>query len=159
MPGKRSPRNDQRRRGFALADVLIGGIMLATAMTVILSITSRSLHMQTQGEHRVTASWLADELLTMVLVEGPDRYAMIHDMAGTFQEPFDAFSYEVTIENLGIGVPYNVTADVRWGERPDESIAVKTLIALRLGDPEQLREPYEPVDRDARYFDDEMDQP
>lgn len=151
--GQRQRR--RQRRGFALVDVIIGGIMLAVGLSVLLTITSRSLAMQTRGEKRIIAAWLADEVLSMVLVEGPDNYALIYDTGGRFQTPFDEYEYEVELEELGRDLPYRVTATIWWGDRATEQVVVQTDIALRKGDPEQPREPLTPLDRDARYYDDD----
>ncbi|MCP3905956.1 MAG: hypothetical protein GY715_20210 [Planctomycetes bacterium] len=152
-------RSHPQRRGVALIDVLIGGILLGVGLSVILSLTGRSLSRQTDGEKRLTASWLADELLTMVLVDGPDRFPRINDSNGRFDEPFSEYSFEVDIDNLGRGAPYRVNAWVRWSDRENDVVRVETLIAQRLGDVEQPREPYERVNREERYFPDELDAP
>jgi hypothetical protein len=149
-------RNRTPRRGLALADAIIGGIILSLGLSVVLTIASRSMAMHTDGEKRLVASWLADELLTMVLVEGPDNYAMLYDTSGTFAPPFEEFFFQVDIETPDRGMPYRVRATVAWGRRDRDAVAVDTLIARRLGDPEQLREPYEPVDREARYYEEEF---
>ena len=143
------------RRGAALFDAIVGGVMLAIGLSVVLSVASRALTMQNNGEHRLVASCLADELLSMVLVEGPDNYPMHYDTTGGFGEPFEEYSYEIDIEDIGRGAPYRVNARVSWGSRASESIRVETLIALRKGEPEQLREPLERVDRFERYFGEE----
>jgi hypothetical protein len=155
--GRRKTRGAIRRRGIALADAIIGGVMLGIGLSVVLSVASRSLAMQTDGEKRLTAAWLADELLTMVLVEGPDQYPLLYDTSGGFAPPFEDFTYEVDIDTPDRGMPYRVAAIVRWGARSNDAIVVDTLIALRLGEAEQLREPNEPVDRDARYYEDELE--
>jgi len=146
----------RRHRGIALIDVMIGGILLGIGLSVILSLTGRSLSMQANGEKRLVATWLADELLTMVLVDGPDRFPRQNDSSGQFNEPFADFRYEVDIEFTGRGAPYRVNAMVRWSDRENDVVRVETLIALRLGDEEQPREPYERVDREERYFPDEF---
>lgn len=155
MRAVRRPYPDRRRRGIALIDVLVGGVMLGVGLSVILSLTSRSLALQTDGEKRMTAAWLADEILTMILVEGPDRYPRLYDTSGRYADPFEEFSYEVQIEDLGRGAPYRATAWVRWSDRSKDVIQVETLVAQRIEEEEQLREPYERVDRMARYYDDE----
>lgn len=149
-------RRARSRRGIALIDAIIGGVILGIGLSVMLTVTSRSLRMQADGEKRVTASWLADELLTMVLVEGPDNYPKRNDTSGRFTEPFDQFGFEVDIEYLGRGLPYRVNAVVSWSDRPADAVRVESLIALRAGEPEQLREPFEPVDRLSRYYDEEQ---
>ncbi len=151
-------RRQASRRGFALADVIIGGMMLGIGLAAVLTVTSRSLSAQSDGEKRLTASWLADELLSMVLVEEPDQYSLIHDTTGRFDEPFDEFTYEVEIDEIGRSLPYRTIATVRWSDRPGDYIQVETLIARKVYLPDQdelRREPYEPVDRDERYWGDE----
>ena len=139
------------RRGMALIDVIVGGLILAIGIAASMSLASRSLVAQRDGERVSTAAWLADELLAMVVVEGPVAFPQLHDIAGKFDEPFDQFTYEVEIEDQGDGEPFRVAAVVKWGEG-GHNIRVETLVALRLGDPLQLREPMEPVDRDLRWL-------
>jgi hypothetical protein len=143
------------RRGVALFDVIVGGVMLGIGLAVVLSLTSRSLALQTDGEKRLTASWLADEILTMILVEGPDRYPRLYDTSGRYGDPFGDYFYEVQIEDLGRGAPYRVNALVRWSDRANDVVQVETLIALRIEEEEQLREPQERVDRLERHYEDE----
>ena len=150
-------RGTGRRRGMALAEALLGGMLLAAGMTVVASLATRALRAQINGEKRMTAAWLADDLLNMVLAEGPTEYERNFDTRGTFEPPFEEFGYELVMEDLGRGVPWRVTAFVAWGDRDRERVAVETLIAIRLGeeDEEPPREPWEEVDRDARWFEDE----
>lgn len=147
------------RRGIALLDAIVGGVMLGIGLTVVLTVASRSLADQADAEKRITASWLADELLSMVLVEGPAAYPQLYDMSGFFDDPFGEFSYEIDIDDRGIGEPYYITAFVRWEvSRGTHEVRVETLIAQRQGEPIQPREPLEPVDRESRYFEDDFDQ-
>jgi len=150
----RRPRR-LRRRGLALAEALLGGVLLAAGMMVVMSLSVRAMRAQVAGEKRMVAAWLADDLLNMVLAEGPSIYERTFDNAGTFEPPFEEYRFELIMEDLGRGVPWRVTAVVSWGDRPEESIVVETLIAVRLGDEEPPREPYEEVDRDARWYDEE----
>jgi hypothetical protein len=153
----------QHRRGFALVDVIIGGVMLGIGLAVIISLNSRSLANQVDGERQLTASWLADELLTTVLVEGPVEYPKLHDMSGQFEPPFSDFDYDVSIDELGSALPHHVTAEVRWnGSGGVRTVRVETYIARRNGDQAEseelsqeaeLREPLEPVDREQRWID------
>lgn len=140
------------RRGLALIDVVVGGLMLGVGLSVVLSVASRAIARQTEGEKRMVASWLADELLNMVLAEGPEDYPAVHDTEDAFGAPFEEYSYTVDIESLGRSEPYRVTATVSWPGRAVNFVEVQTIIAAHQGEPIQLREPYEPVDRDARYF-------
>jgi len=143
------------RRGIALAEVIVGGVILAVGLGVIMSIMTRSLVAQTAGEKRVTASWLCDELLSMVVVEGPDRYGRTNDTSGQFTDPFSDFSFDLQIDEIGRGAPYEVVATVWWSERPNDQVSVRTLISVPAGERQQPREPYEPLDFDARYYDED----
>ena len=152
------PRKPSRRsrRGFALIDVIVGGVMIGIGVVAMITITSRALTSQTEGEQILVASWLADELLNMVLVEGPDEYPKIHDTIGRFEEPFANFEYEVDIQDQGPREPFRVTAYIRWPKmRGMREIAVETLIAIRLGEELIPRMPIDILDRESRYFDDE----
>ena len=143
-------------RGFALIDVIVGGVMIGIGVAAMISITSRSLTSQTEGEQLLQASWLADELLNMVLVEGPVEYPKIHDTFGRFEEPFANFEYEVDIQDQGPRLPFRVTAYIRWPRMRDmREISVETLIAARLGEELVPRMPIDILDRESRYFDDE----
>lgn len=145
-----------QRRGIALIDAIVGGTILGLSIAVIASTVGRALQAQTDGEKRMTAAWLADELLSMVLVKGPEEYPRSFDTSGEFEWPFSNYSFEVDIEELGGGLPYKCSAQVFWGNESNQSVFVETYIALRQEDDEAPpREPLERVDRDARYFDEE----
>ena len=139
-----------------MIDVIVGGVMLGIGLAAVITVTSRSLASQMEGERRLVASWLADELLNMVLVEGPINYPKLHDTFGTFEAPFEKFEYEVEIQELGQRQPFQVIAYIRWEKaRGIGEIAVETLIADRLAEESVSRMPIEIIDRESRYFDDE----
>ncbi len=143
----------RKRTGMALIDVIIGALLLGVGLAVILSLSSRSLASQTEGERIMVASWLADELLSMVLVEGPEDYRHLYDMDGWFYEPFDDYFYSVEIIDNGEGMAYTVTATVGWEQgRDTREIQIQAAIAARGGEPEQIREPYERLDREQRDY-------
>lgn len=155
------------RRGIALMDAMIGGVLLGVGLAAIISICTRSMGVQTDGEKRLQAAWLADELLAMVLVEGPKDYSVVQETSGQFDEPFGEFYFDVEIEDQGFDQPYRVTAIVRWSDlddRPRDFVEVQTLIAQPQYTEEQLederyqqREPLEPVDRELRWYGDELE--
>jgi hypothetical protein len=157
-----APRRGRRthRRGIALVDVIIGSVLLGMGLTVVMTITSRALNNQIGGEQRLVASWLADELLAMVLVEGPTEYRQGYDLAGRFRPPFEQFSFDLAIKDNGPRQPVSVAATVFWQHgKHARNVSVETLIAERQyrEDEEDLgRAPREEVDRESRYFDDEF---
>jgi Tfp pilus assembly protein PilV len=150
------------RRGMVMLDVIVGGVILGIGIAVIMSLASRSLSAQTEGERRMQAAWLADELLNMVLVEGPKDYEKLYSTHGDFDVPFENFAYEVEIDDLDRGLLYDVTATVAWGdmESQRQRVVVQAYIAQRqYGDLEgaaleivEERKPLSPLDRDERWY-------
>ena len=142
-----------RRRGFALVDVIVSGILLAIGLTTILTLAARGLRLQQQGEQEILAAALLDELLSSVLTEGPVDFPKLHDTFGRFEAPFDEFEFEIEIEDPAVGDPYAVTATVTHDNGTSYSVA--TLIAMKLGEEtDPIREPDQPVDREGRYEED-----
>ena len=142
-----------RRRGFALVDVILGGVMLSIGLAAIISLASRAFRAQTDGEKHMTAAWLCDEMLAMVVVEGPVNYPRLHETNGQFEAPFMEFAYDLEIHSQGNGLPYLVTATVSWeAGRGGRSVQVQTLVAERYDDPEESRVPEEPIDREERWY-------
>ncbi|MDZ4830263.1 MAG: hypothetical protein SGJ09_08725 [Phycisphaerae bacterium] len=144
-----------RRRGaFALIEVLIGGILLAIGLTAVLVIASRALDMQRRGERDVIAASLLDEALSNVLSDGPADFVELRPLAGTCDAPFSEFEYEIEVEDGSPGVPYRIIAHIR--HRNGQEWSCETYIAPKLGDePNPIREPEEPIDREARYQEEE----
>jgi hypothetical protein len=148
-------RFHRRRRGFALIDVIIGGILLAIGLTAVLAIGARSMDMHQRGEREVVAAALLDGLLSQVLADGPKDYPDLQPLSGVFDAPFGDYEFLVEIESGGSGVPYKVAATVV--HRPTEDTwLVETLIAGKSGDePDPERMPPEPIDREQRYIEQE----
>lgn len=144
------------RRGFALMDAIMGGVVLGIGLAVVLSLASKSLATQSKGQNQLVASWLVDEMLSMVLVEGPDVYPQLYPTEGRFDPPFDDYTFDLDIEDIGLGRPYLVTATVRWPQgRQDLAAQAQTYIAPRTGDELEIRAPDLPIDRYERIYGDE----
>jgi hypothetical protein len=142
------------RRGFALVDAIVAGILLAVGLAAIISLGSRALSLQQRGEREIVAASLLDELLSTVLMEGPADYVQLHPTSGRFDDPFGDFEFEVMIEDGSAGVPFKVTAVVRHDS--GDSFLCETLIAPKLGEePDPPRAPLEPIDRDALLYGDD----
>lgn len=141
------------RRGFALVDVILGGILLSIGLAAIISLATRSLKAQTDGEKQMTAAWLCDELLSLVVVDGPINFPRTHDTSGQFEFPFQEYSFDVDLMDQGADQPYVVTATVSWqAGRGVRTVQVQTLIADRKDDPDETRIPEEPIDREERWY-------
>jgi len=152
------PENVRRRRGFALVDAIVAGLLLAVGLAAIISLGSRALSLQQRGEREVVAASLLDEILATILMEGPADYPKLHAMSGVFDEPFGTFEYEVAIEDGAPGVPFRVVATVR--HESGDSYRCETLIAPKLGEePDPPRQPLEPIDREAALLEEQAGSP
>ena len=145
-------------RGFALIDVMVGGILLAIGLTAILTIASRALSLQQRGEREIVASSLLDLTLSTVLAEGPADYPKLHPISAAFPDPFAEWEYEVDLEDGASGVPYRVVASVRHVPTGGRW-SCETLIAMKpkpIGaEEEPQRFPDVPIDRESRYLEQE----
>ncbi|HEB60222.1 MAG TPA: hypothetical protein ENJ06_00190 [Phycisphaeraceae bacterium] len=137
------------RRGFALMDVLVAGVVLGVSLVALIGLVGRSLASQARSERLTTAAMLVDETLSTVLMEGVENYRRGHSLEGEFEPPFQGFSYALEISSPPAGEAYTVTATVSWEEGKREgSVIVQTLIAPRLGDESPVdRVPELPVQR------------
>lgn len=157
MQPQTSMRCGRRRTGFSIPEVIVGAMILGIGLATILAATSRALNNQTRGERMQVASWLADELLTMVLVEGPETYLTGRSSEGAFDGEFADFTYEIAIERVNEHEPFRVAVAVGWPPYDLSSLVeVRTWVAVRRGEEEEPvpRIPPEPIDRFERYYED-----
>jgi len=149
LRGRRSRR--RIRRGYALVDAIVAGIILAVGLAAIIALSARALALQRQGEVQLIAATLLDELLATVVMEGPTDFREMYDTFGRYPPPFQDYEFFVKLEDRGRGSTYRVTANVR--HRPtDIEYSVETYIGDREGDdPNPVREPPEPIDRESIY--------
>lgn len=145
---RRSPLSPSRR-GMALMDVLVAGLVLSGALVAVLGIASRSLSAQVRGQQIEQAAMVLDSLLNDVLALGPAKYLKSGEMGGTVDPPFDEYTYRISIDDISPDQPFRVTARVWWETAGGEqTIEVQALMAKRLGDePDPEREPTQPVER------------
>jgi hypothetical protein len=145
-------RPRRQRRGFALMDAVIAGVLLAIGMIAVLSVGGQAMTMQMRGEIDVRASAALDNLLSGVLTEGPEDYEQLYPLSGRFEDGsgFEDFEFVLAIERGGPGVPARVTARVRHEEGREYEIET-SIAELRGEEPHPERLPPEPIDREARY--------
>jgi len=139
-----------RARAFILVDVLVASVLLAIALSVIVSLSNTALSSQAMGEQIGIAASLADEQLNLVLMRGPDKYGSSHPTEGACEAPFEMFRYRLEFSEGDAGNPYLVAVRIEWtSPRGPQSIRVETRIAPRLGDePDPERKPAEAVLRE-----------
>ena len=138
------------RKGFALVDVIIAGVILAIGLTTLFSISMRSLRLQKEGEIQVISANLLDSILGTALTEGPIEYPKLHPTSGRFEPPFADFQFQVLIDDPGEGAAMKVVATVTHDSGLEYSCA--TMIAVKTGEePDPIREPEEEIDRLSRW--------
>ena len=138
------------RRGFALIEVVIAGVILAVGLAGIINVSMRAMEMQRRGEAEVIASSLLDGLLSQVLVDGVTEFPKLNATSGRFDPPFEDWEWELVIDKQGAGDPYRVMAIAR--DRDGAEFRVETLMAARPENTEEpQRAPTAPIDRQARY--------
>lgn len=141
----------RRRSGFALMDAVIAGILLSIGMVAVLSVAGQALSLARRGEVDVRAAAAIDEILSMVLTEGPRDFADIHPTSGAFEEgsPYPDFEYAIRIDQGGSGVPAEVT--VTLTHESGRTYTVVTRIAEKRGEePDPVRVPSTAIDRQSR---------
>lgn len=154
------------RRGFALIDVVVAGIILAVALGALVSLSGRAVRSAQQSEELATAAMLADEQLQLVLSRGADDYAKQFPVEGACDEPFAAYTYRLEFSGgASAGEPYTVRATIFWGAPVKlatssgpggdaRSLSIETLIAPRQigADVEAYpsRRPEQPLQRGAQ---------
>lgn len=146
------PRTARLRRGWALIDVIVGGVILGVGLAAIISLAERSLAMQQRAEREIIAAQLLDGLLSEVLALGPVDWMMTQPSDGRCDDPHGDWEWSLTITKQGLGDPYRVYAVVT--DRNGQQYPVDTLMAPRITeDEEPARTPETPIDRQGRYDD------
>ncbi|TVQ80595.1 MAG: hypothetical protein EA380_03140 [Phycisphaeraceae bacterium] len=136
------------RRGFALVDGIVAGVLLGTGLAVIIGLAGRALASQRLGAELHKAAMLADEQLNLVLAMGPERFGSAFDARGRYEAPFADFSYEVTVRPGEGSRPYIVEAIIRRQRDNGVLARVQTLISQPAGeDPDPDRKPQQTIER------------
>tara|TARA_Y100000589_G_scaffold127049_1_gene120986 strand:- start:520 stop:951 length:432 start_codon:yes stop_codon:yes gene_type:complete len=139
----------------ALVEVILAALLLGIGLSVALSLASTSIARQRLGEQNLVAAWLADEQMSLVVMDGPEMYLQNQQTTGQFEPPFEDYSYEVIVKHVGDWEPYEVTVFIDWDEKR-RFFQLESLIAPRQGEPEEPedRRPLEAIDREAIYYED-----
>lgn len=147
-----------RHRGIALFEVILASIMLGIGLSIVLSLAATALSRQGLGEHNMVAAWLADEQMGLVVMEGPQQFLRTHPTSGIYAPPFDEYSYEVEVQHISDWEPYLVTVFIDW-DGGNRNFNLQSEIAPRQGEPEEYdaRRPLEPIDREAIYYDENIE--
>lgn len=132
-------------------DAIIAGVLLSIGMVAVLSVAGQALSLARRGEIDVRAAAALDELLGSVLTEGPREFPELHPTSGVFDgaSPYADFEYAIRIDQGGPGVPAEV--EVTLAHESGRNYRVVTRIAEKRGEePDPVRTPESPIDRQAR---------
>jgi hypothetical protein len=91
MVSRRTPHL-ATRRGWALIDVIIGGVILAIGLAAVISIAERSLAMQQRSERELLAAQLLDGLLNEVLSVGVVEWSTTRSQSACSSERMTSVS-------------------------------------------------------------------
>lgn len=138
------------RRGFALLDAILGGVLLAVGLAGVVTLSQRSLVMLQRGEHEAMAAAMLDELLAGVVTEGPSAYAQVREPAGRMPAPWPDWEYSVEIRTGAVGDPMDVVAMVRSPEGIEYRCATRVAPHDDTLPPDE-RAPETPIDRGGRH--------
>ncbi len=137
------------RRGFALIDAILGGLLLAFGLAAVVTLSQRSLAMLQRGEREAQASALLDELLGQVITEGPVEFARRRPVAGKCDEPWNDWTFTIDISSNGEGDAWDVLARVQDINGVEHRCATK--VAPREVNDVPERKPEQPIDREDRF--------
>jgi hypothetical protein len=137
------------RRGFALIDAILGGLLLAFGLAAVVTLSQRSLVMLQRGEREAQASALLDELLGQVVAEGPVDFSRRRPVVGKCDAPWDEWSFAIDLSSNGEGDAWDVVARVQDINGVEHRCATK--VAARNANDMPERKPQEPIDRKDRF--------
>ena len=137
------------RRGFALIDAILGGLLLAFGLAAVVTLSQRCLVMLQRGEREAMASALLDELLGQVVTEGPVDFSRRRAVAGQFDAPWNDWSFAIDLSSNGEGDAWDVVARVQDSNGVEHRCATK--VSARNVNDEPERKPEQPIDRKDRF--------
>ncbi len=137
------------RRGFALIDAILGGLLLAFGLAAVVTLSQRSLVMLQRGEREAVASALLDELLGQVVAEGPIEFARRRPVVGKCDAPWNEWSFAIDLSSNGEGDAWDVVARVQDINGVEHRCATK--VAARSASDVPERKPEQPIDRKDRF--------
>lgn len=111
-----------RKAGFTLLEVLVAMAVLAVALVTLLGLYNRSLLLTLHAQKLMTATLLAQEILSRTQLEG---VAATHHTAGDFTDlhpgQYPEFRWYRTVRTTPLEGFWEVRVGVAWGEREDET--------------------------------------
>ena len=106
--------------GFTLLEVMVALSIIAIALTAVFGSQSQSLLLASEAKFSTTGALLAQ--MKMAELDLVDSQALTSD-SGDFGEDFPGYTWEVTVEDVGLDLPENASnhlkqlnVTISWGE-------------------------------------------
>ena len=121
---------ERRDHGFTFLEVMVAVALLAIALTAVLGPQSQSVSLASEARFYTTAALLAQG--KMAEIEAKDLGTLSSD-SGDFGEDFPGYTWEVTVGNVYLDYPENVSNHLRqvtltlsWEESEHYQYSLKT---------------------------------
>jgi general secretion pathway protein I len=121
---------DKKDCGFTFLEVMVAVAFLATILTAALGSQSQSVSLASEARFYTTATLLAQG--KMAEIEAKDLGTLSSD-SGDFGEDFPGYAWEVTVDNVYLDYPENVsnhlkqvTLTLSWKESEHYQYSLKT---------------------------------
>jgi general secretion pathway protein I len=121
---------ERRDHGFTFLEVMVAVALLAIALTAVLGSQSQSVSLASEARFYTTAALLAQG--KMAEIEAKDLGTLSSD-SGDFGEDFPGYTWEVTVGNVYLDYPENVSNHLRqvtltlsWEESEHYQYSLKT---------------------------------
>jgi general secretion pathway protein I len=121
---------ERRDHGFTFLEVMVAVALLAIALTAVLGSQSQSVSLASEARFYTTAALLAQG--KMAEIEAKDLDTLSSD-SGDFGEDFPGYTWDVTVGNVYLDYPENVSNHLRqvtltlsWEENEHYQYSLKT---------------------------------
>jgi general secretion pathway protein I len=121
---------ERRDHGFTFLEVMVAVALLAIALTAVLGSQSQGVSLASEARFYTTAALLAQG--KMAEIEAKDLGTLSSD-SGDFGEDFPGYTWEVTVGNVYLDYPENVSNHLRqvtltlsWEESEHYQYSLKT---------------------------------
>lgn len=115
--------------GFTLLEVMIALALVATALTVLLSLGNRSILVGERIQRLTEATLLAQQKMTELELAARRSGFEMRDEEGTFTEPNAGFRWRTGYSETPLGSVKRVDVTVVWGdERRNESVELTSFL-------------------------------
>ncbi len=119
------------KNGFTLIEVMIALVVVAIALTALLSLANRTILVQAEQQNLTRATQLAAGKMTEY--ETMHRLGRDSDIAdtGIFAEPFSRYRWEIAFADTALPEVMQVTVTVLWGAKKNIDMVDLTSFVFR----------------------------